>query len=270
MDPYLYQSIDIQRVVKYKSTEPALSSIFEAKRSRESREAVFNSEYKINLSKEEYLESIKNELTHRSRAFKFQIFEIGKLIFEAKKNLPHGEFQSWVEENFDHGYRTAHNCMKVFVACMGNPEVVEYFNPSCLYLIASKKFSDDLRTALFDRVKGPVDVKRKDLVLLSMRIKNNEITIDDKEVQDLLIEKHSLTVYERCEIELESMRKRIDQSLNTIRSLLNTHSTNPIIDDDNLNALMENKQEVVIKGFVAIKSQIASMINELKSENIHK
>ena len=222
MDAYTYQSTDLQRVPNFKSTEPALTATYDAKRERDNRQAAFNSKQRIDQGKEEYLESLKNELGHRSRAFKFQTFEIGRLIYEAKETLPHGELKPWIEENFHHGYRTANNCMNVFLACMGNPEVVEFFNPSCLYLIAKPSFPDDLRLALFDGVKGPVNIKKKDLIHLSMRIKSNEISIDSEEVQALLVKDRSSTILERCGIELASMKKYIDQRQERIRSILNT------------------------------------------------
>jgi len=263
MDAYTYQSTDLQRVPKYKSTEPALVATFEAIRERDNRQARFDSKLKIDQGKEDYLESIKNELKHRSRAFKFQIFEIGKLIYEAKKKLLHGEFQPWIEENFDHGYRTAHNCMKVFLACMGHPEVVEYFNPSCLYLIANPSFSDDFRKALFDGVKGPVDIKKKDLIYLSMKIKNNEITIEDEEVQALLVKERSLTLLERCGIELKSMKEYIDQRQEKIRSIINTYSPNPLIDDNDQNYMMHEKQELIEEGFGSIQLQMNLMMIQI-------
>ncbi len=265
MDAYTYQATNLQRIIEYKSTEPALASTFEAKRERDSRQEIFDSSFKINQGKEDYLESIKKELRHRSRAFKFQIFEIGKLVYEAKKNLPHGEFKPWIEENFDHGYRTAYNCMTVFLTCMGHPEIVEYFNPSCLYLIAKPSFPDDLRTALLDGVKGPVDIKKKDLIQLSMRIKNNEISVEDKEVQALLVKDRSSTILDRCEIELKSMGKIITQRQERIRSILNTYSPNPLIDDYDLNDILEEKQENIETGFRLILSQVSLMIDEVKS-----
>jgi len=266
MNEYTYQSTELQRIPGIRSTEPALTATFNAKKERDNRQGKFNSDFKINQDKEGYLESIKDELKYRSRAFKFQIFEIGKLICETKKNLPHGEFKPWIEKNFDHGYRTAHNCMKVFLACMGNPEVVEYFNPSCLYLIANPSFPDDLRAALFDGVKGPVDIKKKDLIVLSMRIKNNEITIEDKEVQALLVKEQSSTILERCEIELKSMESYIDQRLERIRGIVNTYSPNPLIDDNNLNDMMDEKQEKIEQGFGLIQSQISQMILQISEK----
>ena len=125
----------------------ALQIISEADKMAKDRESHFEGE----VSEDErgrYLDNIKDELNNRSRALRHHLFEIGKLLYEAKKYLPHGAFKPWVEKNFDQSYETANNCMNVYESCMGIPEVVEYFNPSCLYLMCKPSFPDDAQRQL--------------------------------------------------------------------------------------------------------------------------
>jgi hypothetical protein len=150
MNSYLYPTIDILKVPVHKSTEPALSELFDAKRERDTRESTFKPDLLLPDQREEYLASILNELRKRGLALRYQIYEIGRLLCDAKRVLSHGEFKPWILEHFDHSYRTAKNCMNVYMVCLGQPEIVHYFNPSCLYIICSPKFPPNLKTALFE------------------------------------------------------------------------------------------------------------------------
>lgn len=220
------------RVPAYTDTEPGLQALFAAIRRRNERKDLFNGDFLPNENKGEYLDSIKDELRQRSRSFKYQIYEIGKLLCEAKKHLAHGEFKPWIAENFEQGYRTAHNCMKVYLACMGHPEVVTYFNPSCLYLIAKPSFPEDLRESLFDGAKGPVDVDKKELVQLAMEYKNGEVSINDDKVQNILKQQRDSTLWEKYIFELMALNKLIDDRLKRIESLSNIPDVaDPMIKD---------------------------------------
>jgi len=183
---YIIKTLETAKVPGHKTTEPSLQHLFEAKRLKDEREKSLHSNFLEEINKEECLDSIKEELKARSQGFKFQIYEMGKLLCEARKILPHGQFIPWINENFEFCYRTAFNFMKVYRVCMRHPEVVKYFNPSCLYVITKPDFPQDLRQALFNGVKGYVDIKEKDLVELALNYKNGKIKTTDKEVQDIL------------------------------------------------------------------------------------
>jgi len=263
---YTYQTTDIQRVPGHKPTDPAMPYLFGAIKMRDEREKSFNEYFHSDGEKEEYLDSIKEELQARSCALKYQIFEIGKLLCEVKKNLPHGEFQPWVEENFEHGYRTAHNCMKVYEACMGHPDVVQYFNPSCLYLIAKPSFPDDLRAALFDGAKGPVDVSKNELIQLALKYKNGEITTDSEEVQSVLKKQREITVWEKYKIELMALEKLIAGRLERMKHIFDVYPTNPLIESDQEDFTKEDMESDITNKIGDFKAQIHTLIRQLEEK----
>jgi len=207
MTDYTYQAVEYAKLPSYKFTDPAVSLLFEAVRVKRDRETGENTEK---------LGSIEEELCLRSKAWKSEIFEIGRLLWQAKELLPHGSFRPWIEKNFELGIRTAHNCMRVFKACMGHPEVLEYFSASCLYLVAQPNFPTELREALFNGAPTAVDVKKKDLVLLAMKYKNGEITTEDSEVQNILINHRKTTILEKLKIELGHIFGLIERRLERI------------------------------------------------------
>lgn len=233
---YTFPKAEFKKVPGHRCTDPALNETFMAVKERSARE---------NHETSDPLSSIREELNCRAKAFRFQIYEIGRLLYQVKKMVPHGEFKPWVETNFELGYRTAHNCMRVYIACMGHPEVVEYFNASCLYLISKPGFPEDLRDALFDGATGPVDVQKKDLVELSMKYRKGEVSIDDYEVQNILKHKRDSTITERLVIELAALLKLIDHRQGRIEKLEQFTPTNSLIRDDDFSEVEDALQEVL-------------------------
>ncbi len=214
---------------------------------------------------QEYLASIKEELEARCSGLKLQIFEIGKLLFEVKKILPHGKFKPWINDNFEFSYKTALNYMKVYTVCMGNPEIVEYFKPSCLYFIAKPDFPCGLREALFEGVKGPVDIKKKDLVQLALKFKKGELKITDKEVQDLLIRQRDISILEVYKSELKALNQLISKRLEGIKKISTKDSMNLLIEiqTDEEEQIREQVQNKIIEQVEKSIDEIDTMIEEL-------
>jgi hypothetical protein len=263
---YTHRTTEFQEVPGHRATDPAFNYQFDALKIRKERQESYNGDSLPDDKKEEYLDSIGEELQARSRAFKYQIFEIGRLLCEAKKNLPHGEFQPWVEKNFELGYRTAHNCMRVFVTCMAHPEVVEWFTPSCLYLIAKPGFPEGFREALFDGTKGPVDVNKKELVQVALKYKNGEVTIDSEEVQNILKKQRKITLWEKYLIELIALRGFIDKRLGRIRSLFTLYPTNPLIESEQEDFTREDMESDITSKIEEFKAKVNCLISQLEKK----
>ena len=213
---YKKNTIETPKVSYNKTSEFCLDALIQAKNLKEKRETSFNGNVLPTESTKEYLDSIGNELILRTKSLKIQIYEVGKLLYEAKKQSPHGKFRPWLDEYFEFSYKTAANFMKVYQVCMGHPEIVEYFSPSCLYVLCNQSFPEDLREALFNGVKGQVDVNKKELVTLALKYKNNEISINDKEIQDLLKKERDSSLWEKYKKELKALKQVIHNSLEKI------------------------------------------------------
>jgi len=262
---YTLKTVAIAKVPRHVTTEPAVQRLSEALRIKDEREISFNGDSQTHDKREEYLDSIKEELKVRSQGFKYQIYEMGKLLCEAKKILPHGKLQTWVNENFEFCYKTAFNFMKVYRVCMGHPEVVKYFNPSCLYVISRPDFPQDLREALFKDAKGPVDIKEKDLVQLALKYKNGELKITDKEVQDLLKKQRDTTHWENYKIELKAIKQLIANRLERIETLSTIHPVNPLIEKvtDEEQLIREEEEYKIISKIKDFIAEINVTIKEL-------
>jgi hypothetical protein len=258
---YTYEKTELIKVPSYKSSEPALSALFEAKRLRDEREKTFDPDFVIGDRREEYLASVGEELQVRGRAVKYHIYEIGRLLCDAKRLLPHGEFQPWVEEHFEHSYRTAKNCMHVYEVCMGQPEVLEYFSATCLEIICAPNFPADLRTALFENVKGPVAVNKKRLVQVGIKFRNGEIGIESPAVQELLHRQLEFDARERCKIELKALETIIRDRWQRITQNIRQHGSQPLITERRDPQEWIDKIEAMIVGFQA---ELHSKIGELE------
>jgi hypothetical protein len=259
---YTDQKTEIVRVPGYKSSELGLMALFEAVRIREERE-------RTHLSKEEHLESLGEEVRLRGQHYKYHAFEIGRALCEAKQLLAHGEFQAWVAEYFAQSYRTAASCIRVFKVCMGQPELVEYFDSSCLYIICRTSFPSDLREALFANAKGKVQINRKRLVAVAMKYRNGEIGLDHPAVQQLLRRQKDFDLKYRYCIELRAMNSLVAERQTRIAALGSRHTSQPLIKGqpgDHSDWLAPEWAERIEKTVVTFQADLHLIIRDLESE----
>ena len=229
---YVFKTTKFVKVPDHRSTEPALNDLFQACYKRNEREEKFNPDNLQGIEREDYLQSLIDELRIRCRAFISNIFEMGRLLQEAKKIIPYGDFKNWIETNFEQGYRTAVNCMRVYEACIGCPEIVPYFQSSCLYIICRPSFDESLRTALFANVKGPVAANKKDIVETVLKYKSGEIKTEDEAVQHILQSNRALDIKDRYRIELQALYKIMIERLGRIIAIRTRHSASPLINSN--------------------------------------
>ena len=79
---------------------------------------------------------------HASKA-RDSIIAIGERLLQVKNLLPHGQFQDWVEQEFDIERRMAQNYMSVAIRFGNNKrfgnksEIISLFSPTAMYLLAA-------------------------------------------------------------------------------------------------------------------------------------
>ena len=110
----------------------------------------FSPHYKKRIQKIEI--SIRRYLV----SMKCRIYDIGKLLFEAKKILPHGQFQPWIEQTFggELPYSTAAAFKDVYDHFKDCPKMVRYIPVSLLLLIKQKGFSEEILKRIEDDPEG--------------------------------------------------------------------------------------------------------------------
>jgi hypothetical protein len=129
---------------------------------------------------------IIDEIKARAGNLKGHIFEIGKLLFEAKKLVGHGKFKKWIEDHFEFSYQTANNFMNVYDNCLHLRPLVKLLDLSVLYQIASPKCPDDLRDLLIKAGEGLKGISGPKIKSIINRFIEKEIDLKSPEIQGLI------------------------------------------------------------------------------------
>jgi hypothetical protein len=97
--------------------------------------------------KEKQLLKIEEQIIRKLSAIKKNVYEIGRLLYTAKKlDLVHGKFMSWVEETFGDqlSYQTANIYMNVYIRFQGRPDLVEMLPVTYLLDISRMALPDSI------------------------------------------------------------------------------------------------------------------------------
>jgi hypothetical protein len=78
------------------------------------------------------------------------IIEIGNELLAAKRHLPHGQFEDWIEAECGFTVRTAQNYMRAAELAGRKSETVSLLPPNVLYLIAAKNTPPELVDDVID------------------------------------------------------------------------------------------------------------------------
>jgi hypothetical protein len=151
------------------------------------------------------------EINERVTRFKREIYEIGRVLTEAKDMLGHGRFIKWHRANFDFSYPTANNFMNVYKHCIGYPELVQTIKPSVLYKIASSKFPKDLREFLFENHHRLDDISNEKINRICKLFKDGRIDLKSHEIQDLIKYKENSAKYCQFEQEVENCLEALEK-----------------------------------------------------------
>jgi hypothetical protein len=92
------------------------------------------------------MERLEKGIRKNITTIKNKVYEIGKLLFEAKKTLPHGQFQRWIEETFGHElpYSTAAAFKDIYDHFNDQPAMVKHIPISILLLLKQKEFPEEI------------------------------------------------------------------------------------------------------------------------------
>ncbi|MGO9378502.1 MAG: hypothetical protein ACLP29_08100 [Dissulfurispiraceae bacterium] len=233
--------VAFEAALNKKNTEPAIEALREALRIRTDRErnhdrADFN-------DFAGYLNSIKKEIGFRVLASKHQVFEIGKLIYEAKvfvsewcrgksentRMLGRGYFSSWLEDNFPLSRSSIMNFVRVYKACLGFEESVKYFPASTLYLMSEPRFPKDVREYLLQNAKKRFKGKRAEIMELAARVQSGEIAYDGKEIRRILGNSVEHTVATNIVRELAGIEKSLASHKKAIEERQNRSVAEPLV-----------------------------------------
>lgn len=137
------------------------------------------------VATDDKLPLIVNKIRKITSSVKLEIYQIGKLLVEAKDIIKHGDFQKWIEDHFEFSHQAAVNFMNVYRCCLGRPDVVKTIKTSLLYQITAPGFPKDLREHIFKKKNQLNNIKNKKMHDIYLRFKNKELDLESPEVQQL-------------------------------------------------------------------------------------
>jgi hypothetical protein len=263
---YTYITQEQINVPAIRETEPALSELYLARQERMQREQKLFIGANRRRSRrpdresapdyvEAYLESAAREINHRHKSLKHQIFEIGKIFCDVKKFIPHGKFLAWVEQKAPYSISTAENFMRVYEACLGYPEVTQFFKPSELYEICRPSFPQEFRDELFIKaykVRRENDIGREKLLEIMHKWKQGEIQIDSPEVQNFLMIEKDRDYFHLYKREIEALQAILEDRLKKFEKLDFKFISSPLLENEkDAKADEYFKVPNMIKGFIA-------------------
>jgi hypothetical protein len=280
---YTYITQEQINVPAIRETEPALSELYLARRERTLREQKLFIRTNRRRSRrsdgksapdivENYLESVEQEIKHRDKSLKHQIFEIGRLLCDVKKFIPHGKFLAWVEQKTTYSKSTARNFMRVYEACLGYPEVTQFFKQSELYEISRPSFPQGFRDELFIKaykVRRENDIGRKKLLEIVHKWNRGEIQIDSPEVQNLLMIEKDRDYFHLYKKELEALQAILEDRLKKFEKLDSKFISSPLLENDK-DAKADVYFEVLdmIKGFIVdVKFKVQNINPDLNRKH---
>ena len=153
-----------------------------AKDIREERARLF----KDDPESDKQLPLIVEEIRARVGKTKRQIFEIGRLLTQAKTIVGHGKFKDWIKGKFDFSYSTANNFMNVYRYCLESPALVHSIRAAVLYKIASPVFPKDLREHLLKHANALEKITNEEIKDICQRFKDKELDLDSPEIKGLI------------------------------------------------------------------------------------
>ena len=195
-----------------------------------------------------HLGLIIEEINCRFGRTKQDIYTIGELLTKSKSILPHGQFQSFVEDNFEFSYQTANNMMNVYACCAGNPDVVRHIKSSVLYKLTSKTFPDKLREYILSNADILNQIDNKTIADIGQKFASGELDLESEEVKELLKYNDEKNEEEYYNFEVN---KCIDAITKTHNILLKTAEKLewPVLHDED-KPIFSKKQKKIIKALI--------------------
>lgn len=124
------------------------------------------------------LSKIKDEIYFYLKKSTENILEVGKRFISAKKIVPHGQWQQWLEDNFRLSYRTANNFMRC-AERFGNLQISATLNQSQMVEMLSlpkgdeEKFIEQKTNEGNPIEKLPIKVLKNEIHAWNAKIKKN-------------------------------------------------------------------------------------------------
>ncbi|PWN05644.1 DUF3102 domain-containing protein [Rhodohalobacter mucosus] len=125
----------------------------------------FNYYEDLDRSQKLRISKIERDIQNGIINLKKDFFEIGKLLDEAKRILPHGSFMSWIKTTFadDLPYTTAYFYMRVYRTFKNRTRMLNCLSMKDLLLMTRNDFPEDALTIMDEHVEENGSIDRRQL-----------------------------------------------------------------------------------------------------------
>lgn len=224
-----------------RGTEPGIEALSEALHIRDEREK--NQDRSDWNDFTGYLDSVRKEINCRVVASKHQVFEVGKLIYDAKtfvsewgrNNSERGQirargyFSKWLDNHFPLSRSTALNCVRTYKACLGHEESVQFFSASTLYLMSEPRFPKNITQYLLENVNNDFKGKRAEIIDVVNKLQSGQIEYDGPEMRQMLRNNVEYTVAGHVLKELEKLEKALEVSKKALEDRQDKSVAKPLL-----------------------------------------
>jgi hypothetical protein len=125
--------------------------------------------------------SIQSNIDERLINIKINVYEIGKSLYKAKQILPHGSFQTWIEETWGKGlpYPTAAHYKGIYEHFKGQAQTVKALPITFLMQMRSKNFPEKLKETIVQNPKAFKSCSTRKFTSLCQQVKQGKIDVKE-------------------------------------------------------------------------------------------
>lgn len=126
------------------------------------KRTIFNYYQSLERSEKIQLTKIERDIQGCIINIKKDSFEIGQLLYKAKKILPHGSFNPWIRKTFkdDLPYSTANFYMRIYETFQHRPGVVQHIPTKYLLYLTQRKFPEEALQIIKDHIDKNESIER--------------------------------------------------------------------------------------------------------------
>lgn len=196
-----------------RDTEPSIGSLYQAMKERRVREETYPRNQLNDDNRPAYLASLGKEINIRVGCMVDQIYEIGRLLTDAKSLLSHGDYLPWVDSLGLFSRRAANNYVAVYRVCVGAPELLKLFKPTLLYHICKESFPEDLRKFLLEKAVGVYDGTKGQLLAFQQDFAAGVIDLESKEALEFFTNQKSWEIRDKYLVEWDVLIRFLEERL---------------------------------------------------------
>ena len=115
---------------------------------------------------------IKDRLTRQVK----DIIETGCDLLEVKSKLQHGQFESWLDNEFGMAVRTAQRFMRASEWAQDKNDIVSHLTPTTVYMLSAKSTPEGVHEQVVERLEGglPAEPEYVRHVVLEAKLRERE------------------------------------------------------------------------------------------------